>query len=97
MPSRIRIKNKTLNRLRTGHLWVYSEEIENPRPEMDGTIVALESDSGEFVGQGFFNSRSRIAFRLLGKYPYGAASVFGCHFLILPFAKHLHPPFIDPD
>ncbi len=69
MPSRIRIKNKTLNRLRTGHLWVYSEEIENPRPEMDGTIVALESDSGEFVGQGFFNSRSRIAFRLLGKSP----------------------------
>lgn len=56
-------------RLRAGHPWVFSNEIAHFQavPE-DGGIVEIISAAGEFLGLGYYNSRSLIAVRLLTRH-----------------------------
>jgi len=69
MVTRLRVNRKGFKRLAFGHLWVYQNEIENPKPELSGTIVGIENPDKEFVGQGFYNHHSKIAFRVLSRSP----------------------------
>ncbi|MBP3192042.1 class I SAM-dependent rRNA methyltransferase [Natronogracilivirga saccharolytica] len=56
-------KNK---RLKSGHLWIFSNEIVHPeeRPE-PGTVVQVCEANGEHAGTGFYHPHSLIAIRLL--------------------------------
>lgn len=60
------LKKNEEKRLNTGHLWIFSNEIQKIEgaPET-GEIVELSDHSGNFAGRGFFNSKSLITFRLL--------------------------------
>jgi 23S rRNA (cytosine1962-C5)-methyltransferase len=53
-----------------GHPWVYPQavvEVEG-RPA-DGDVVDVVNDSGEFLGRGFYSSRSAITVRMLARRP----------------------------
>lgn len=53
-------------RIRSGHPWVFSNEIAETRGNPSaGDVVELVSSSGDSLGVGFFNPHSLIAFRLL--------------------------------
>lgn len=51
-------------RARSGHPWVYDNEVSAPLPsDEDGRGVALTDLRGRFLGMGVYNSRSRILWR----------------------------------
>ena len=55
-------------RFLAGHLWIFSNEIARIEgaPE-SGEIITMTSSRGVFLGQGFYNPHSLIAFRLLSR------------------------------
>ena len=56
-------------RLRAGHLWVYSNEIDNEASPLKafepGELVALENAQGRWLGLGYVNPHSLICARIL--------------------------------
>lgn len=57
---------KRTKRLRSGHLWVFSNEIaENPKQYQPGSLVSVHDSRDEFLGIGYINPQSLIAVRLL--------------------------------
>ncbi len=62
---RLVISAKGLTRLRKGHPWVYRDDLERIEDASPGNIVTLEDKKGRFLGQGFYSSQSKIAFRLI--------------------------------
>jgi 23S rRNA (cytosine1962-C5)-methyltransferase len=66
--ARVRLRQREDKRLRAGHLWVFSNEIE----DVDGTVepgdaVHVVDASGRLVGTGYVNPHSLIAVRLLSR------------------------------
>lgn len=61
----VRLKRKEEKRILAGHLWVFSNEIENigGAPGV-GDIVEVRSAKGDRVGFGFYNPRTLIAVRI---------------------------------
>jgi 23S rRNA (cytosine1962-C5)-methyltransferase len=69
MYKKIRLKKNQEKRIKNGHLWVFSNEIEKkPDGLMPGDIVRVNSLDGRFVGVGFYNPSSLIAVRMLSKH-----------------------------
>ncbi|MDI6803274.1 MAG: class I SAM-dependent rRNA methyltransferase [Bacteroidota bacterium] len=66
MKNIIKLKKGEDKRILSGHLWVFSNEIQEifAVPQA-GDIVELRNHSGEFIGKGFYNPNSLIVFRLL--------------------------------
>lgn len=66
----IRLQKGRSSRLRAGHPWVFSNEIEMT-PEAKslppGGLVRLEDAGGEGLGTAYFNPHSLIAARLLSR------------------------------
>ncbi|HKA25282.1 MAG TPA: class I SAM-dependent rRNA methyltransferase [Candidatus Eisenbacteria bacterium] len=61
-----RLKKNQDRRLRSGHPWVFSNEIdEYIGPVEDGDILDVLDHRGAFLGRGYVNRRSLIAIRLL--------------------------------
>jgi 23S rRNA (cytosine1962-C5)-methyltransferase len=60
------LKKHEDNRIRAGHLWAFSNEIQDvvghPQP---GDVVTLRNAAGDALGQGLYNPNSLIAVRLL--------------------------------
>ncbi len=57
---------KRTKRLRSGHLWVFSNEIaENPKQYQPGSLVSVHDSRDEFLGIGYINPQSLIAVRLV--------------------------------
>ena len=68
MTKKIYLKKNEERRIRTGHLWIFSNEIEKPNTEVEnGDIVEVFDSRKNCVGSGFFNKNSLIAVRLLSK------------------------------
>ncbi len=64
----LRLKRNEEKRLRGGHLWVFSNEIESIEgAPSTGDIVELFSHEKHALGVGVYNPRSLIAFRLLAQ------------------------------
>lgn len=64
--SGVRLKKNQDRRLRSGHPWVFSNEIdEYVGPVEDGDILDVVDSRGAFLGRGYVNRRSLIAVRLL--------------------------------
>lgn len=53
-------------RMLIGHQWIFSNEIEKMKDvTRNGEVVELFSNSGKFLGKGFYNKNSLIAYRQL--------------------------------
>jgi 23S rRNA (cytosine1962-C5)-methyltransferase len=66
MKNQIILKKNEEHRLAAGHLWIFSNEVASVRgtPESGSVVELLRADE-KFLGIGFFNPHSLIAFRLL--------------------------------
>lgn len=65
---RLRIKKREQQRLRDGHLWVYSNEVDTdatPLKSIQGNLVHLEDYRGHFLASASFNAQSLICARIL--------------------------------
>jgi 23S rRNA (cytosine1962-C5)-methyltransferase len=66
--TKIRLKKNEDRRIRGGHPWVFSNEIERIDGERDAGIAAeLFDASGSFLGSGYYTPHSLISFRLLSR------------------------------
>ncbi len=67
----LRLKKGEERRLRAGHLWVYSNEIDVERTPLrglePGQAVRIESASGKALGSGYANPHSLICARLVSR------------------------------
>lgn len=65
---KLTLRKNEERRLHSGHQWIFSNELtEVPKHIPAGEVVALYSHANHFLGIGFFNPHSLIAFRLLSK------------------------------
>lgn len=68
LPPLILKKNED-RRLRAGHLWVFSNEVDIARTPLKdfapGDLVEIQSHNGRFIGYGYVNPNSLIAARIL--------------------------------
>ncbi len=58
------ISPRGVERLRSGHLWIYRSDIRSTQSEA-GAIVRLVDERGNFQGRAFYSDKSQIAVRLL--------------------------------
>lgn len=72
LPS-LRLKKNEERRLKAGHLWVYSNEIDiaqTPLKDFEpGTTVSIEDNRGHVLGTGYVNPHSLISARLISRDP----------------------------
>lgn len=62
----IRLKKGCDRRFRSGHPWIFSNELAvSPKNHLAGEVVDLLSSQGEFLGAGYINPHSLISFREL--------------------------------
>lgn len=69
---RLRIKKREQQRLRDGHLWVYSNEVDTdvtPLKNIKGALVHLEDFRGHFLATASFNGQALICARILDTKP----------------------------
>ncbi len=75
LPAVILRKNKD-RRLRAGHLWVYSNEVDTRKTPLSGfepgSTVVIQTSTGKPVGSGYLNPHSLICARLLTRQPAAA-------------------------
>ncbi|MFA7361449.1 MAG: class I SAM-dependent rRNA methyltransferase [Candidatus Kapaibacterium sp.] len=63
---KIYLKKNEERRLKIGHQWIFSNEIEKIDGEIiDGSVAEIFSDRGTFLGKGYYNKHSLIAYRHL--------------------------------
>jgi 23S rRNA (cytosine1962-C5)-methyltransferase len=58
------ISPRGVERLRSGHLWVYRSDVRSARAE-PGAVVRLVDERGNFAGRAFYSDQSQISVRLL--------------------------------
>ncbi len=67
----LRLKKNEERRLRQGHLWVYSNEVDTQATPLSdfeaGQAVRIEAHNGKAVGVGYINPHSLICARLLSR------------------------------
>jgi 23S rRNA (cytosine1962-C5)-methyltransferase len=73
MTSSLRLKKHEERRLRAGHLWIYSNEIDVKQTPLTqftpGQPVIIEAYNGNLLGSGYVNPHSLICARLLSRNP----------------------------
>jgi 23S rRNA (cytosine1962-C5)-methyltransferase len=63
---KIYLKRNEERRIRNGHLWVFSNEIDRVDGEaQNGDLVSVFDSSGKLIGCGFYNKNSLISVRIL--------------------------------
>jgi len=60
----VTISPRGVERLRSGHLWVYRSDVSAVESE-PGAVVKLKDDRGRFQGRAFYSDKSQISIRLL--------------------------------
>ncbi len=64
----LKIKPRCGQRAKSGHPWIFSNEVEHQKPfPVPGEIVQVEDENGQFVGYATYNPHSLIALRLLSR------------------------------
>jgi 23S rRNA (cytosine1962-C5)-methyltransferase len=68
----LKLKRHEERRVVAGHLWVFSNEIDTDATPLvgfePGSLVAIESDRGKFLGYAYVNPHSLIAARILSRH-----------------------------
>ncbi len=63
---KIRLKRNEDKRIKEGHLWVFSNEIDEPvETKVEGGVVEVHDSRGGFLAKGYYNRHSLIAVRIL--------------------------------
>jgi 23S rRNA (cytosine1962-C5)-methyltransferase len=70
------LKPREEDRLFSGHLWAFSNELKEVPKTEPGVLAVLKTAGGAMVGTGFYNPRSLISFRLLSRGPTDAGEEF---------------------
>jgi 23S rRNA (cytosine1962-C5)-methyltransferase len=69
----LRLKRGEDRRLRAGHLWVFSNEVDNDATPLTalavGSMVRVLSDRDQFLGYGYVNPHALICARILSRSP----------------------------
>ena len=60
----VTISSRGVDRLRSGHLWVYRSDVRHASAE-SGAVVRVTDERGRFLGRAFYSDKSQIAIRLL--------------------------------
>lgn len=72
-PAALRLKKNEERRLRAGHLWIYSNEIDTAKTPLTGfepgQRVLIEAANGKALGTGYVNPHSLICARLVSRDP----------------------------
>ena len=58
--NKVRVNKRGADRVRHGHLWIYSSDIVDVEAE-GGSIVCVKDEGGNFIGQALFSDASQIA------------------------------------
>jgi 23S rRNA (cytosine1962-C5)-methyltransferase len=58
------ISPRGVDRLRSGHLWIYRSDVRSAHAEA-GAVVRLVDERGNFAGRAFYSDKSQISIRLL--------------------------------
>jgi 23S rRNA (cytosine1962-C5)-methyltransferase len=61
----VTLSRRGLDRLRSGHVWVYRSDVRAPATLQGGEVVRLVDDRGWFAGKAFYGKQSQISVRLL--------------------------------
>lgn len=64
---RLILTPKGLSWFRTGHPWIFRNDLERIHDAAPGSIVSLETKNGKFLARGFYSDESKIAFRLIAR------------------------------
>ena len=71
MPNVIRLKKNEERRIKQGHVWVYSNEVDNQATPLKsfepGQQVVVEAANGKALGMGYVNPNTLICVRLLSR------------------------------
>ncbi len=69
----LRLRKNEERRLRAGHLWVFSNEVDTKLTPLDqfapGDLVQVSDYKGKFIGNGYINPHSLISARLVSRDP----------------------------
>ncbi|MDZ4261005.1 MAG: class I SAM-dependent rRNA methyltransferase [Pseudomonadota bacterium] len=73
MTARLQLKKSESRRLRAGHLWVFSNEVDTKVTPLEqfepGQDVEVVDEKGKFMGHGYVNPHSLICARLVSRDP----------------------------
>ncbi len=66
--NKIILKKNEERRIKSGHLWIFSNEIDKTEGEIEnGDLAEVYDFRNNFLGTGFYNKNSLISVRLLSK------------------------------
>jgi len=69
----LRLKKQEENRLKAGHLWIFSNEVDTKQTPLNGftagEAVEIQTHKGQVIGSGYINPHSLICARLLSRDP----------------------------
>jgi 23S rRNA (cytosine1962-C5)-methyltransferase len=60
----VRVTKKGADRVRNGHLWIYSSDVVDYEVE-GGSVVSVTDERGNFIGKALYSDASQIALRFL--------------------------------
>jgi len=60
------ISSRGVDRIRSGHLWVYRSDIRSAEAE-SGAVVQVKDERGRFQGRAFYSEKSQIAVRIVAR------------------------------
>jgi 23S rRNA (cytosine1962-C5)-methyltransferase len=61
----ITVTKRGADRIRRGHLWIYSSDVADTSDAAGGSIVRVQDEHRNFIGQAFYSDSSQIALRFL--------------------------------
>jgi len=61
----IKLSKKGMAWFRTGHPWIYKDDVEKHDLPLSGAIVSVSDNNGEFIAKAFYNEKSKIALRII--------------------------------
>jgi 23S rRNA (cytosine1962-C5)-methyltransferase len=65
---KITLKKNEERRVRQGHLWIFSNELQNAEYKaQNGEVVEVYDSKNNFIGCGFYNANSLISIRMISK------------------------------
>src|ERR1700757_2056037 len=65
----VRVSRRGLDRLRTGHVWVYRSDIVSTDEIPPGAMVVVKDERGKNLGTALYSSASQIAIRMISRGP----------------------------
>ncbi|MFC1749138.1 class I SAM-dependent rRNA methyltransferase [Pseudomonadota bacterium] len=71
MATQLQLKKNESRRIRAGHLWVFSNEVDTKRTPLDqfepGQPIEVIDEKGKFLGHGYVNPQSLICARIVSR------------------------------